>query len=268
MLVIGGRFGRARVLGQGALALGVVGLLITAACGSRTSMLDPDAYEVSAGGTFTDPLGNAGKPSSTTGGQPVGVGGATTTPVAGTTGVGAASGVDPNISLATCQRYCPGYGSQCKRRLKGQECLPTCQGELSNFGPFCQKLGVQTLDCLAPFFQKGGGDCDSAVNRALASCGDIVTRFEQCKKDFSGMPSNNPSLSFVASCQRSGGPMTDGSCGQVFNCNNGPYITVCNRASDGTMQLDCECSTPNGQTLGGRMPYSADPCLNATSLCL
>lgn len=267
MLVKGGAFGWARLAGRVVVSWGVVGLLVTAACGSRTSMLDPDAYEVGAGGTFTGPLGNAGKPSSSVGGRPVGIGGATTTPTAGAPSSGPVSNVDPSVAVGPCQQYCPGYGSQCKRRLKGQDCLATCQNELNGSGPTCQALGVQTLSCLAPFFSRGGGDCDGAVARALAQCGDIVAKFDACKKEFLRSPGNNPSLNFVGSCLRSGGPMSDGNCSQIFNCNNGPYVTFCNQATDGTMLLDCTCITPDGQTLVSRMLPSADPCLSATTLC-
>jgi hypothetical protein len=226
-------------------------------------MLDPDAYGLSEGGTSsTSPLGNAGKSSPGTGGRPVvGTGGVTTSPTAGT----GSTGVDPSVAITPCQQYCPGYGSQCKKRLKGQECLPTCQGELNNFGPVCQALGVQTLTCLTPFFSRGGGDCDGAVNRALTTCGALVERFEACKKKFSGSPSM-PSSNFVSSCLRSGGPMSDGNCTQIFNCNNGPYITLCNRTGT-SMLLECSCVTPNGQTLDARLPASSDPCLDATALC-
>jgi len=262
MLVTGGRFGWARLVWLGGVSCGVLGLGSTAACGSRTSMLDPDVYSVGEGGSSnTNPLGNAGK-SSSSGGRPVGTAG-----TGATVGGGKASGVDPSVAVGVCQQYCPGYSSQCKKRLKGQECIPTCQGELNNFGPVCQALGVKALSCLTPFFSPGGGDCDGAVNRALAQCGGIVTQFEECKKDFSRSP-GNPSLNFVGSCERSGGPMDQGNCGQIFNCSNGPYITTCTRSAQSAKQLDCSCVTPNGQTLDARLPASGDPCLDATALCL
>lgn len=223
-------------------------------------MLDPDAYSVGEGGSSnTNPLGNAGKSSPGTAGRPVGV--------AGTgAAMGGSSSVDPSVAAGVCQQYCPGYSSQCKKRLKGQDCLPTCQGELNNFGPVCQALGVQALSCLAPFFSRGGGDCDAAVNRALGQCAMAVTQFEECKKNFSGSP-GNPSFNFVSSCLRSGGPMTDGNCTQIFNCTNGPYITLCNPAAPSARLLNCSCITPNGQTVDARLPASADPCLDATTLC-
>lgn len=265
MLVTGGRFGWARVVWLGVLSWGVVGLLATAACGSRTSMLDPDAYGQSEGGSSSrNPLGNAGKASPGTGGRPiVATGGATTSPTAGTSNTGASSGVDPSLAIAPCQQYCPGYGTQCKKRLKGQECLPTCQGELNNSGPFCQALGTQALNCLAPFFSRGGGDCDAAVNRALTQCGVAVTQFEECKKRFA---SGTPSANFVTSCPRSGDPGGD-TCTQIFSCNNGPYVTFCNPSGQSPARVDCTCITPTGQTLTARIKAEGDACLDAAALC-
>lgn len=263
MLVTGGRFGWARLVWLGGFAIGVLGLGGTAACGSRTSMLDPDAYSVGEGGSSnTSPLGNAGKSSPGSGGRPIGAAG-TTAAIGGSN----SSGVDPSIAVGVCQQYCPGYSSQCQKRLKGQACIPTCQGELNNFGPVCQALGVKALSCLTPFFSRGGVDCDGAVNRALAQCSGIVTQFEECKKDFSASP-GNPSFNFISSCERSGGPMDDGNCAQIFNCTNGPYITLCNPSGSSSKQLQCSCVTPNGQTLEARLPASGDPCLDATALCL
>lgn len=253
------------MLGRGVVACGVAGLLVTAACGSRTSMLDPDAYDVSQseGGSSTRPSGNAGKPSSNAGKPSSSAAGATSTPSGGASN----STVDPGLAVQPCQQYCPGYGTQCKKRLKGQDCLSTCQAELNSSGATCQALGVKTLACLGPFFSPNGGNCDGAVNRALTKCQGIVAEFEKCKDLAASTSGNDPSLDFFASCQRDGGPMDDGSCTQIFTCANGPYITFCNWAQDGTMLLDCTCATPKGEAFNGRLTHSADACLNATALC-
>jgi hypothetical protein len=230
-------------------------------------MLDPEVYDPGNGeggsGGKTSPLSSAGKTAS--GGSPAGHAGTGAT-IAGSSGTGASSGVDPSLAIAPCRNYCPGYGAECKKRLKGQDCLPTCQGELNNFGPVCQALGVNALTCLAPFFSAKGGNCDAAVNRALTQCGPVVTAFEDCKKPFSGspsMPSSNP----VSSCKRSGNPSPT-SCAESFSCaSGGDYVTFCSPTPQSTMVLDCGCVTPTGQMASGRLPASSDPCLNATTLC-
>lgn len=81
MLVNGGRSGWARV-GSCAALVGVLGLISTIGCGSRTSMLDPDAYGVGhenvgnggSGNLGPKPNGSAGK--ATSGGGLLGNGGA------------------------------------------------------------------------------------------------------------------------------------------------------------------------------------------------
>lgn len=269
MLVTGGRFGWARALWSGALVLGVGALVGTAACGSRTSMLDPDAYYGTiggGGGTSSSPTGHAGKTSSGSAGHPTGTGGATTTPIGGT-GSGATTGVDPSRASVTCQQYCPGYGTQCVKRLKGRECLPTCQGELTTFGPICENLGINALQCLTPFFSPQGGNCDDAVNRALTQCGKIVQAFEDCKKQFSsGKSPGGLPVGGVASCPRTSGPTPGGNCAEIFDCNNGPYVTSCN-LSPQTMLLDCGCVSPSGNAPTARLPFTSDPCLAAAALC-
>jgi hypothetical protein len=128
-------------------------------------------------------------------------------------------------------------------------------------------LGVQALNCLTPFFSRGGGDCDVAVNRALTQCGIAVNQFEACKKQFTGSGGPPPS-NFVTSCPRSGGPSDGGNCTQIFECNNGPYVTFCNPSAQSPMLLDCSCVTPNGQSLTARIGASSDACTDAAALCL
>jgi hypothetical protein len=232
-------------------------------------MLDPDAYGVSEGdgGSSTTPIGQAGKTSSGSAGRPTGNGGATTTPSGGT-GSGASNGVDFARATATCQQYCPNYGTQCKKRLKGRECLPTCQDELTVYGPVCEDLGVNVLQCLTPFFNPKGGNCDAAVNRALAQCGKIVKAFEDCKDLFSkGTTSSGGSpTTFVASCPRTSGPSASGNCTEIFECANGPFVTFCSTSAQAGV-VDCGCAPPNGTPGMARIPLTSDPCLAASSLC-
>jgi len=232
-------------------------------------MLDPDAYRVSEGdgGSSTTPTGQAGKTSTGSAGRPTSNGGASTAPTGGT-GSGTSSGTDLARATATCEQYCPNYGTQCKKRLKGRECMPTCQGELTNFGPVCEDLGVNALQCLTPFFNPMGGNCDAAVNRALAQCGKIVQAFEDCKDLFSkGTTSSGGSpASFVASCPRMSDPGASGNCTEVFACANGQFVTFCSPSTQPGM-VDCGCAPPNRTPGMGRIPFTSDPCLAATSLC-
>jgi hypothetical protein len=171
--------------------------------------------------------------------------------------------VDPSLTLAQCRQYCPGYGTQCAKRLDGKDCLETCQGELNGFGPKCQALGLATLQCLTPFFSARGGDCNAAVNRALTKCGPNVTAFDACKKAASGqaMPSK------VAACQRlPSSAASDGSCTDIYLCGDGPFVTSCQPSQTANF-LDCNCTTPSGFVSNARLPRAKDPCLDATQLC-
>lgn len=246
-------------------ALGILGTLGTA-CGSRTSMLDSNAYDSdregvvgTAGRSNVSGTGSAGKSSNGMGllGR---AGSGPTTPVGGPV-----NGVDTRLALTPCQQYCPGYGTQCKKRLENQDCLSTCQGELNGFGPSCQKLGIDALTCLTPFFSANGGDCNSAVNHALARCGTIVAAFDSCKKNNGGATPPSKSREAFAGCERSGGADTT-SCNELFSCSDGNYITFC-LLPPGSMLFDCTCVDATGQATSGRLPPAGNLCLDATVLC-
>lgn len=222
-------------------------------------MLDADAYDssrdgVGGGGTIPG-AGTGGK-----NGLPGRGGTGSTTPVGGS-----ASGVDTTLAIAPCQQYCPGYGTQCKKRLEGKDCLATCQGELNGYGPSCQTLGINALRCLTPFFSASGGDCNAAVNRALTQCGMIVAAFDSCKKGISGTAAPSKPSNPVASCLRTRGG-DNRNCSDFFTCNEGSYFTFCAPAS-GSMLLDCSCVRPSGQATSGFLVPDGDVCLDATVFC-
>jgi hypothetical protein len=239
-------------------------------------MLDPDAYGTSSsgsggGGTNQTPIAHAGKTS--TGGAPIGNGGTGSSGSPGASGSSSVGGkigggTNPDLSLAPCQQYCPGYGTQCAKRLNGQQCLPTCQSELNGFGPACQTLGVSALRCLTPFFSPQGGDCNAAVNRALGTCGTIVNAFEDCKQGVSPTPMTTPTpIIDVGSCPSIGGGAADGGCHQFFSCGSGTFATLCSPSPMSQPLLDCSCVSPSGAHAAGLMSASPDACLNAAKLC-
>ncbi len=274
MLVNGGRSGRARV-GSFAAAVGVLGLISTLGfgCGSRTSMLDPDVYGVGAenvenGGSINNvtpkPIGTAGK---ATGGVVLGNGGASSS----SGSKGGASGVDPALSIPQCRQYCPGYAAQCQKRLKGQDCLSTCQGELNGSGSTCQMLGILALSCLTPFFSANGGACDPAVNRALTACGPIVDAFEECKTGPATNPApvGMPTRGDVTSCPSMGGvggPSPE--CKMLFSCPNGSYTTYCSSNRQNPAYTDCVCLGPGGTQTMTQLMQSANVCFDAAHVCL
>jgi hypothetical protein len=262
-----------------AVSVGLAGLLNTLGCGSRTSMLDPDAYDpgtdnVSGGGSRTvdpPPVGVAGKPS--TGGSSVGIGGSSVatggssiaTSGSSSTIQGGASGVDPSLSVQICQQYCPGYALQCGKRLNGQPCMPTCEAELDGSGPVCQSLGVQTLICLTPFFGATGEACEPAVNRALTACGAIAAAFTDCKAGGGKSGPKQPTPFDIASCKSAGSAADPSDCKALFSCPNGQYETYCSTSQTGIS--DCACISPNGSQTMGRFTQSTDVCFRAASVC-
>src|SRR3954465_5430837 len=115
MLVLGGRSRWTRVVSVAGVA-GVLGFRSTAGCGSRTSMLDPDLYGYDfAGDGNSDvplPIGNAGtKATGGTGTVSGGRGGRPSQPMPATGGKGGS--VNPGLAVAPCERYCPGYSTDC-----------------------------------------------------------------------------------------------------------------------------------------------------------
>jgi hypothetical protein len=241
-------------------------------------MLDPDAYGSSSGGSGGGsgsgpaPITHAGKNS--TGGGLAGKGGTSSGAPgsSGSTSLGGkvGAGTNPDLSLVPCQQYCPGYGTQCVKRLNGQACLPTCQSELNNFGPACQTLGISALRCLTPFFTPNGRDCDVAVNRALTQCSVIVKAFQDCKQGVSTPtpgPQPTPTVD-VASCPSMGSSTSDGgSCQQFFSCPSGTFMTFCSPSGMSQPLAECNCVSPSGAQVGTLLLASPDACFNAANLC-
>lgn len=274
-------------------ALGVVTVAIIAGCGGRTSTLDSDVYgtgisnvgddddDSGSGGSIASggmtSIGVAGKPGT---GATTGVGGAIGTGAAPTgTGGKTASGADPSLSVAPCQAYCPGYGVECQSRLNGQECYPACQSEVNSFGPKCQRLGIQALKCLTPFFKADRMTCDADVNRGLTKCGKIVANFEQCKESVS--PSKPPTMTTPPSMPTmptgphvdintcpADGSSSGNNCLMNFQCSGGPYVVFCDGNS--ASGFSCTCVSPNG-TINSRMFMGSlmDVCRTAANpLCV
>jgi hypothetical protein len=274
-MVHGGKVRWARLLALSSWG-GVLGLGGTAGCGGRTSMLDPEAYAFSSGGDGGGAaIGVAGK---TMGGGSsiIGKGGAATSP-----GKGSASNVDPSLSVAPCQRYCPSYGTQCAARLHGQDCFDACQGEVNGSGSACQALGINSLRCLTPFFTIGGGNCDVAVNNALASCGMVVDAFEKCKmggKPAPAMPAPVPTpapmpmpapppVVDVTTCASMGGDGGSMSCKQAFQCPDGFYETTCSLPPQMAGLAVCTCFRPDGQVVNVSLQPHGKPCWEAAAFC-
>jgi hypothetical protein len=225
-------------VGGGVVALG----LPATACGSRTSMLDPDAYSSTGVGGSTAGSGNK----------------------SGSTGKAGSSGdpLDPNKSSAACTKYCNGYRVQCAAELGNRDCVATCTAEVNDRGKQCLKLGTEVLECLAPHFPSTGPSqgCKVVSDRAAAACGPLLSKFQSCAPESKpDQPTLRPDcvLNNVA-----GGT----ECLQIYECMEGPYLVQCNTTNPGNRTCTCISPTADPKTF----TYGAnviDPCEVAASDC-
>jgi hypothetical protein len=224
-------------------------LVLGAACGGRTSMLDADAYS-------SEGLGNT----------------------AGSGGNGKVDpdAVDPKRSAAACESYCKGFRVKCAAELSGRDCNATCAEEVNGNGKQCQSLGIKALECLAPFFSSSSRACQEAQNDGAAACSAELTQFAPCAVQTNGpMPNPNPNPNpqpnpspgrpgLVSGCDAAVSSTPD-ACIRFYSCQDGPYLVECVSQLDGN--FSCSCSFPSGVTQGAIYGPVADPCLTAATDC-
>lgn len=232
------------LIASGAGALGLLGV----GCGSRTSMLDSDAYSSDGTGGFGAGSGNTSGSSSKAG--------TSSDPNA----------VDPRVSASACERYCKGYRVQCARELGDRDCLATCAEEVNNNGKQCQASGIKVLECLAPLFPTSGPSqgCEVVSNRAAAACGPELAKFQNCApsaKPTSPGPKRTPENCTVNEAGSSSGS----DCFRLLECNDGPYIVQCSPNGNGTTQ--CLCLAPIGQPQTLEYGSVGDACKLAAIEC-
>jgi hypothetical protein len=203
------------------------GVMATTGCGSRTSMLELEGYEL-GGASFGGSLATGGKATGTAGTLP-------------------SAGGPSTPSTDRCAQYCNGYAKTCANELKG-DCQGLCQAEIDGFGAKCQVLGISALECLTPFFQPGNGSCDAATKRGLAQCGRAVANFTTCKPS-APTPTPMPDFMDPATCPSRGG-VSPGACKMEFGCLQGIYQTSCSLAPDGA-SAHCYCHHDDTGWMGG-----------------
>jgi hypothetical protein len=242
MLVHGGRPGWARVGSFASITSAL--LLLGAGCGSRTSVLDVEAYASEGGGGFR----NSG----------------------GSGNAGDRNAVDPQRSSPACARYCQGYKVKCSAELAGRDCMATCAGEVNGKGKDCQTLGIEVLDCLAPFFAPSSGSrtCQAAQNDGSVACQGQLGRFAQCAKPTTEpMPEPDPrpgQSGLVNGCDSAVSTAPD-ACIRYYTCKDGSYLVECVSQLDG--RFSCSCSFPSGEMQGAIYSAGSDPCLRAGTDC-
>jgi hypothetical protein len=211
-------------------------LVLGAGCGSRTSVLDVEAYasqgpENTAGSANGDP--------------------------------GAA---DPQRSIPACASYCQGYKVKCAAQLSGRDCMATCAGEVNGNGKECQSLGIELLECLAPFVSPSSGSrtCQEAQDGGAIACQAQLARFSRCAKPAS-MPMPGPDKpGLVDGCTAAVSSAPD-TCIRYYTCADGSYLVECVSQLDG--KFSCDCSFPSGMTQGAIYGAVSDPCVTAGTDC-
>jgi hypothetical protein len=225
-----------------------VGILAMMGCGSRTSMLELEGYELggsSFGGSFT------------TGGQAMGTAGTLLVP---------AAGAPSTPTTDPCAQYCSGYAKTCANELKGRDCRAVCQAEIDGSGS-CQVLGISAIQCLTPFFQPGNGSCEAATSRGLAQCGNALANFKTCTTGAPMLtPPPPPDLTDPTTCP-SMGVTSPGSCDIVFACSRSTYHVSCSLNPD-IGGAHCYCSYDDLLWMDNvRTTDSALACVLAVSQC-
>jgi hypothetical protein len=239
MLVHGGSPGRARVASFASITSTL--LVLGAGCGSRTSMLDVDAYS-------SDGLGGFGNTA------------------------GSANAVDPQRSAPACENYCKGFTVKCPAELSGRDCRASCAKEVNGNGKACQSLGIKALECLTPSFSSTSRNatCDDAKNDGATACSRELVEFAQCAKP-TNVPMPNPQpdprpnrLGLVRGCDEALSSTPD-TCIRLYSCMDGSYLVECVSQLDGN--FSCSCSFPSGMMQGAIYGPVADPCRTAATDC-
>jgi hypothetical protein len=227
--------------------------LLATACGSRTTMVDEDAFlrpgESASGGSSHG--GNSNLPSAGTPNLPM--------PTAGTGNTSPAGSIQQ-----VCQDYCKGYATKCPQELEpGQDCLGTCVGEIGNTQGSCQTTGLSALRCLTPYFANAKLVCQDAINSGLTKCGTQVAGFKQCSGE-ANQPDPTPTPQ--PACMSSTGDLSPNSCKMQFFCGNGNYNVGCS-SQNGGATFDCACGTPGGGYVPSSVGSGVNPCLIAAHNC-
>jgi hypothetical protein len=230
-----------------ASATGALGLL-GFGCGSRTSMLDSDAYSSSGVGGFGNSAGSGNTSGSSS------KAGSSSDPNA----------VDPRQSASACEKYCKGYRVQCARELGDRDCEVTCAQEVNNNGKQCQTAGIRVLECLAPLFPMSGPSqgCEVVSNRAAAACSAELAKFQNCAP--SPKPTNPGPKRLPDNCTLNEAG-SGGDCFRMLECEDGPYLVRCSPNGNGATQ--CVCLPPSGQLQSLEYGSVGDACELAANDC-
>lgn len=242
-------------------------LAALAACGGRSSTLDPDSIGFSpnqpSGGSAADPGagGSAATPSvGTSGTSSVGNGGQ---PVGGNTSNGAAGGaaqgghsasggstsIEPDI-IEACTRYCNAQAQgPCPEQIPRSNCVASCEGELLGRGPQCRSIARSLLGCLSMAYESSS-TCLEPEQLIGAKCSNWLAGYRSCADDRAPEPVPMPKPSTQLTCSSSGNS-SNGKCNLDVKCTNGAAYSVrCYETSPDQSNCSCDARLPNGTGSG------------------
>jgi len=284
---------------------GFGGLLLTAlaACGGRSSPMDPDGTTIEAnqptGGSTSDggssaagsgatatgaATGTGGKPGVPAGGSAAGgssgagtagrnpSGGASSagTSAGGGAGTAGAGGTSSSI-FTNCSIYCNvAAQGPCPDGISNPECLSSCVNELSAQAPPCQTNGAALLRCLTAVYTNSHS-CSEVDQLSLAKCSAQLTAYQNCVQPSIQPPPPPPPIPAPMVTCSSSGSSTNGICNLDVKCTSGAYYTVsCYQTGPAQSNCTCSASLPNGTGTGanfGLNENSTFACYDSLATC-
>jgi hypothetical protein len=258
-------------------------LAALAACGGRSSTLEPDSVNIDANqpiaGSTAKPgpsatVGGAGSVSASGGKSGVPTGGSSSSGGTGGSGAtagvwmsgaasGGSAGVDTQL-FVSCADYCTASSQRrpCASGISGPECMASCTSEVSAYGPECQRLGSALLDCLTKVY-KNSSSCSEVDELSIAKCSALFTSYQGCVAPTADpLPTPDPPPPPLT-CSSSSSS-SNGKCAVDVKCTSGAYYSVsCYETSPDQSSCTCNASFPNGSASGGSFGLN----VSATSAC-
>lgn len=156
------------------------------------------------------------------------------------TGIAGKTSTSPaSPTSKACAQYCAGYSVTCAQELEDDNCEALCEDEIDNSDARCQKLGVEAVTCLTPFFRAGSGSCEAATNRGLVKCGATLAKFKTCSGGSDPTPPGPaPGEPFSCPNMRS---VSSFDCQETFACPSTLYEASC-FDDPGAGVLHCSCT--------------------------
>ncbi|HYQ41417.1 MAG TPA: hypothetical protein VER11_05610 [Polyangiaceae bacterium] len=249
---------------------------LLAACGGRSSTLDPDGVYLEpsrpSGGSTSQPAGGSGAKAgvgaggaTSTGGKSgvptpaggssasggtAGAGVGTSTGSAGASGTasGGSAGLDPT-TFAYCTAFCNvSTQGACPSGTTSAECSAQCASELAGESPECRQIASSFLACLTTAYEKSR-NCTEVDQSSVGACSKWAEAYSSCLAP-APVPTPAPDPMPQPTCSSSGSS-SNGKCNLDVKCATGAYYSVsCYQTGSAQSNCTCNASLPNGSGTG------------------